>query len=172
MPAIAAIDNETLDHLLSVVDDARNLTGVRALSKPGPRDQRWDARVAGEMRVCAPNRGRPDAQPVAWRKRRSGLAGVGGLERGSRLLLGLVGGTVAHQSHLVRCRLLARDAALLVTGALDDLVLGRECRRGDDQRKGRDSQFEFHDLVFFGVAPHNANRPCRIGRRSARPRFF
>src|SRR5262249_58485918 len=35
MPAIAAIDNETLDHLLSVVDDARNLTGVRALSKPG-----------------------------------------------------------------------------------------------------------------------------------------
>jgi hypothetical protein len=35
MPAIAAIDNETLDHLLSVVDDARNLTGVRSLSKPG-----------------------------------------------------------------------------------------------------------------------------------------
>src|SRR5215468_5306497 len=34
MPAIAAIDNETLDHLLSVVDDARNLTGIRALSKP------------------------------------------------------------------------------------------------------------------------------------------
>ena len=33
MPAIAAIDNETLDHLLSVVDDARNLTGIRALSK-------------------------------------------------------------------------------------------------------------------------------------------
>jgi len=59
MPAIAAIDNETLDHLLSVVDDARNLTGVRALSKPGPGGQRWDARVAGEMRVCAPNRGRP-----------------------------------------------------------------------------------------------------------------
>jgi hypothetical protein len=68
MPAIAAIDNETLDHLLSVVDDARNLTGVRALSKPGRRDHRWDGRVAGEMRVCAPNRGRPDAQPVAWQK--------------------------------------------------------------------------------------------------------
>jgi len=33
MPAIAAMDNETLDHLLSVVDDARNLTGIRALSK-------------------------------------------------------------------------------------------------------------------------------------------
>jgi len=45
MPAIAAIDNETLDHLLSVVDDARNLTGVRALSKPGRRDQRYDACV-------------------------------------------------------------------------------------------------------------------------------
>jgi hypothetical protein len=35
MPAIAAMDNETLDHLLSVVDDARNLTGIRALSKRG-----------------------------------------------------------------------------------------------------------------------------------------
>src|SRR6201984_3746665 len=159
MPAIAAIDNETLDHLLSVVDDARNLTGVRVLSKSGPRDQRWDARVAGEM-------------PGARRKRRSGLAGVGGLERSSRLLLGLVGGTVAHQSHLVRCRLLARDAALLVTGALDDVVLGRECRRGANQRKGRDSQFESHDLVSFGVAHNNANRMRRVDRRSARPSFF
>ena len=65
MPAIAAMDNETLDHLLSVVDDARNLTGVRVLSKPGRRDQRWDARVAVEMRVCAPNRGRPDG-PSPW----------------------------------------------------------------------------------------------------------
>jgi hypothetical protein len=55
---------------------------------------------------------------------------------------------------------------------LNDVVLARECRRGDDQRKGRDSQFEFHDLVSFGVAPHNANRPYRIGRRSARHRFF
>jgi hypothetical protein len=35
MPVIAAIDNETLDHLLSVVDDARNLAGLHALSKPG-----------------------------------------------------------------------------------------------------------------------------------------
>jgi hypothetical protein len=33
MPAIAAIDNETLDHLLSVVDDGRNLPRCRALSK-------------------------------------------------------------------------------------------------------------------------------------------
>ena len=75
--------------------------------------------------------------PSQWPdKSRSGLAGVGGLERGSRLLLGLVGGTVAHQSHLVRCRLLARDAALLVTGALDDVVLGRECRRGDKPAQG------------------------------------
>jgi hypothetical protein len=56
MPAIAAIDNETLDHLLSVVDDARNLTGVRALSKPGPRDQRWDARVAGDGMRASPER--------------------------------------------------------------------------------------------------------------------
>jgi hypothetical protein len=29
MPATAAIDNETLDHLLSVVDDAGNVRGVR-----------------------------------------------------------------------------------------------------------------------------------------------
>src|SRR3954471_23587891 len=36
MPAIAAIDNETLDHLLSVVDDARNVTSPRALSKRAP----------------------------------------------------------------------------------------------------------------------------------------
>src|SRR5262249_59484198 len=34
MPATAAIDNETLDHLLSVVDDWRNLSGNRELSKP------------------------------------------------------------------------------------------------------------------------------------------
>ncbi len=34
MPATAAIDNETLDHLLSVVDDSRNLMGIRELSKP------------------------------------------------------------------------------------------------------------------------------------------
>jgi hypothetical protein len=40
MPAIAAMDNETLNHLLSVVDDAGNLTGIRALSKPRCRDQR------------------------------------------------------------------------------------------------------------------------------------
>jgi hypothetical protein len=33
MPAIAAIDNETLDHLLSVVDDARNVLRCWALSK-------------------------------------------------------------------------------------------------------------------------------------------
>ena len=33
MPAIAANDNETLDHLLSVVDDSRNLAGIRRLSK-------------------------------------------------------------------------------------------------------------------------------------------
>jgi hypothetical protein len=35
MPAIAAMDNETLDHLLSVVDDAGNLASLHALSKPG-----------------------------------------------------------------------------------------------------------------------------------------
>ena len=35
MPVIAAMDNETLDHLLSVVDDARNLASLQALSKPG-----------------------------------------------------------------------------------------------------------------------------------------
>jgi hypothetical protein len=28
MPAIAAIDNETLDHLLSVVDDGGNVEGA------------------------------------------------------------------------------------------------------------------------------------------------
>src|SRR5262249_20847817 len=36
MPATAAIDNETLDHLLSVVDDSGNLSGNRELSKPRP----------------------------------------------------------------------------------------------------------------------------------------
>ena len=35
MPATAAMDNETLDHLLSVVDDSGNLRGFRELSKPG-----------------------------------------------------------------------------------------------------------------------------------------
>jgi hypothetical protein len=37
MPATAAIDNETLDHLLSVVDDSLNLGGFRDLSKAGIR---------------------------------------------------------------------------------------------------------------------------------------
>src|SRR6516165_4211977 len=65
MPAIAAIDNETLDHLLSVVDDARNLTGVRALSKPGRRDPRQDARVAGD--ACSARRIAGAQYPaVAW----------------------------------------------------------------------------------------------------------
>jgi len=40
MPATAAIDNETLDHLLSVVDDWRNLSGNRELSKPHPTPDR------------------------------------------------------------------------------------------------------------------------------------
>ena len=61
MPATAAIDNETLDHLLSVVDDARNLTGVRALSKPGRRDPRQDARVAGD--ACSARRIAGGAMP-------------------------------------------------------------------------------------------------------------
>jgi hypothetical protein len=36
MPATAAMDNETLDHLLSVVDDSSNLGGFRELSKAAP----------------------------------------------------------------------------------------------------------------------------------------
>ena len=40
MPATAAIDNETLDHLLSVVDDSTNLRGFRQLSKLG-RGSGW-----------------------------------------------------------------------------------------------------------------------------------
>jgi len=35
MPATAAIDNETLDHLLSVVDDATNLGGAVRFAKAG-----------------------------------------------------------------------------------------------------------------------------------------
>src|SRR5262249_10291537 len=100
-------------------------------------------RVWLERRVfCAPNRGRLNTRPWPG-KRRSGLAGVGGLERSSRLLLGLVGGTVAHQSHLVRCRLLARDGALFAAGALDDVVLGRECRRGDDSASAATASLSF-----------------------------
>src|SRR5436190_21808020 len=37
MPATAAMDNETLDHLLSVVDDSRNLRGIGPLSKSAAR---------------------------------------------------------------------------------------------------------------------------------------
>src|SRR5215471_15702139 len=102
------------------------------------------------------------------RNRRSGLAGVGGLQRSSRLFLALVRGAVAHQGHLVRCRLLARDGALFAAGSLDNVVLGRERRRGDNQRKRRDSQFEFHDLVSFDVVPHIENRSAGF----AGGRFF
>src|SRR5882757_690866 len=45
MPATAAIDNETLDHLLSVVDDSGNLRGFRDLSKPGDPGSVSRARV-------------------------------------------------------------------------------------------------------------------------------
>jgi hypothetical protein len=33
MPATAAIDNETLDHLLSVVDDSSNVGCIASISK-------------------------------------------------------------------------------------------------------------------------------------------
>src|SRR3954451_18548374 len=46
MPATAAIDNETLDHLLSVVDDSRSLRSIRRLSKRG-REPRWNLRAIG-----------------------------------------------------------------------------------------------------------------------------
>ena len=49
MPATAAIDNETLDHLLSVVDDSRSLRSIRRLSKRG-RESRWNLRA---ISVCA-----------------------------------------------------------------------------------------------------------------------
>jgi hypothetical protein len=35
VPATAAIDNETLDHLLSVVNDSSNVVSIRQLSKAG-----------------------------------------------------------------------------------------------------------------------------------------
>src|SRR3989441_6409903 len=139
MPAIAAIDNETLDHLLSVVDGARNLTGIRALSKRARRDHdkgrtpSAGARPLNASQAHAPGAfgrrisgGSTPGPPLG--NRRSGLAGVSGLEGSSRLFLGLVGGAVAHQGHLVRCRLLARDGALFAAGALNDVVLGREGR--------------------------------------------
>ena len=44
MPATAAIDNETLDHLLSVVDDSDSLRSIRRLSKRG-REPRWNLRA-------------------------------------------------------------------------------------------------------------------------------
>src|SRR6478736_5710676 len=44
MPATAAIDNETLDHLLSVVDDSHSLRSIRRLSKRG-RERRWNLRA-------------------------------------------------------------------------------------------------------------------------------
>ena|SRR6476659_6061878 len=44
MPATAAIDNETLDHLLSVVDDSDSLRSIRRLSKRG-RAPRWNLRA-------------------------------------------------------------------------------------------------------------------------------
>src|SRR4029453_425225 len=45
IPVIAAMDNETLDHLLSVVDDARNLASLQSFSKPGER-------AHGETRIA------------------------------------------------------------------------------------------------------------------------
>src|SRR3954447_3096390 len=44
MPATAAIDNETLDHLLSVVDDSRSVRSIRRLSKRA-LEPRWNLRA-------------------------------------------------------------------------------------------------------------------------------
>jgi len=54
VPPIAAIDNETLDHLLSVVDDSRNLAGIRALSKPCGEGDRMRADIRFVMYSSSP----------------------------------------------------------------------------------------------------------------------
>src|SRR5262249_17874826 len=94
--------------------------GTRAISRRTSYERVRRLRARG---VWPPYGGQRDARPRP-RNRRSGLADVGGLEGSSCLFLGPVGGTVAHQGHLVRCRLLSRDGALLAGGALDDVVLG------------------------------------------------
>src|SRR3954470_8118216 len=53
MPATAAIDNETLDHLLSVVDDSLTLRSIRRLSKRGRRARRWNLRAISVGAVSA-----------------------------------------------------------------------------------------------------------------------
>ena len=67
MPATAAIDNETLDHLLSVVDDSRNLGVICGLSKAGCIGEGR----GGAPRVALPNlqgsrpvTARPDFWPI------------------------------------------------------------------------------------------------------------
>src|SRR3954453_14651235 len=85
MPATAAIDNETLDHLLSVVDDSDSLRSIRRLSKRA-REPRWNLRAisvgavsARSWREC----GMPElmlAQPAVMlngrRPSRSAMAGA------------------------------------------------------------------------------------------------
>src|SRR4051812_32708903 len=50
MPATAAIDNETLDHLLSVVTGAFKVGQIRPLSKPWPLDFDTCVPAASEIR--------------------------------------------------------------------------------------------------------------------------
>ena len=70
MPAIAAIDNETLDHLLSVVDDARNLPAAGTLSKRGRggEEAAHDERRRTDLRVGKCSQPKPDASGFSRRK--------------------------------------------------------------------------------------------------------
>src|SRR4029079_18901331 len=62
MPVTAAIDNETLDHLLSVVERCPNLGGIRRLSKQGAKP---------------PDLAYSDGSPIA-RRSRSKVSGATG----------------------------------------------------------------------------------------------
>src|SRR5712692_6499114 len=71
MPATAAIDNETLDHLLSVVDDSRNLIGIRGMSKP--RGGRKIGGAALEIGAVSWHRNHPASFRASSRRSGAGM---------------------------------------------------------------------------------------------------
>src|SRR5438874_10972566 len=69
MPATAAIDNETLDHLLSVVDDSPNLEWCLGISRAEIEMGRWRRVLAGASLAWIVGTGSLGAQElVPWRE--------------------------------------------------------------------------------------------------------
>src|SRR6476620_11205106 len=86
MPATAALDNETLDHLLSVVDDSHRLRSIRRLSKRAHRAG-WNSRAFNARGFVWPSVARVRRGGAARRKPARAWAGAYSAGRPGRMQL-------------------------------------------------------------------------------------